>query len=44
MPVLAVFICLEGQFIDTAEDLLFGRGPSRVASFRHGGVRNFRLD
>jgi hypothetical protein len=38
MHVLAKFICLEGCFVDTIEDLLFGCGPCRVAGFRHGGV------
>ncbi len=38
MHVLAMFVCLEGQFVDTVEDLLFGRGPCHVAGFRHGGV------
>ncbi len=38
MCVLAMFVCLEGQFVDIVEDLLFGRGPCRVAGFCHGGV------
>ncbi len=38
MRVLAVFVCLEGQFVDTNEDLLFGCGSSRVAGFCYGGV------
>jgi hypothetical protein len=38
MHVLTVFVCLEGQFVETVEDLLFGCGPCRVAGFRHGGV------
>jgi hypothetical protein len=35
---LAMFICLEGQFVDTVKDLLFGCGPCCVAGFCHGGV------
>jgi hypothetical protein len=35
---LAMFVCLEGQFVDTIEDLLFGCGPCLVAGFCHGGV------
>ncbi len=38
MRVLAMFICLEGQFVDTVEDLLFGCGPCRVAGYCYGGV------
>ena len=44
MRVLSMFVCLEGQFVDTFEDLLFGRGLSRVAGFHYGGVQVFRLD
>ncbi len=44
MHVLAMFVCLKGQFADTVKDLLFGSGLSHVAGFRHGGVRIFRLD
>ncbi len=44
MRVLAVFIHLEGQFVDTVEDLLFGRHPCCVAGFCHGGIRIFILD
>jgi hypothetical protein len=44
MHVLAVFSHLYGQFVDTIEDLLFGRGPCPVAGFCNGGVLIFRLD
>jgi hypothetical protein len=44
MCALAVFICLEGQFVDIVENLLFGCGPSCVAGFHHGGGQIFRLD
>ncbi len=44
MRVLALFVRLEGQFVDTIKDLLFGCGPCHVAGFRYGGVRIFRLD
>jgi hypothetical protein len=44
MCVLAMLIHLEGQFVDTIEDLLFGHGPCHVAGFFHGGVQIFRLD
>ncbi len=38
MRVLAMFVCLEGQFVDTVEDLLFGCGLCRVADFCDGGI------
>jgi hypothetical protein len=38
MRVLSMFVLLEGKFVDTVKDLLFGRGPCRVEGFCHGGV------
>jgi hypothetical protein len=36
MTVLPLFVCLEGKFADSVEDLLLGRGPRCcVACFRH---------
>ncbi len=32
------------HFVDSAEDLLLGRGQCHVAGFRHGGIRIFSLD
>ncbi len=35
MIVLPMFVCLEGQFVDSVEDLLLGCGPCHVACFHH---------
>ncbi len=44
MNVLAMFICLQGQFVDSVKDLLHGRGLCPIAGFCHGGVQMFGLD
>jgi hypothetical protein len=35
--VLPVFVCLEGQFSNSFDDLLLRGGSRHVARFRHGG-------
>jgi hypothetical protein len=39
-----MFVCLEGQFSNSFDDLLLRGGSRRVARFRHGGDLGFAID